>query len=395
MVATKKNKSMETKNKNVGISLMAAALALPGLLTTVPQTAHAESAPDQTTIGVKYLNYKDRQPYNSSQPNSNGDRIKVSSPSAYWLVPLGSQYSIEGSATLDSVSGASPYYHNTLSGASTKGNIDDYRKAVDLKVTRYGEHASVGLGVAYSTEHDYISKAISGDVRLNSEDNNRTYAFGLSYASDTVNAVSANVLNKSKRTKEVLVGVTQVLTPVDLVQVNMTYSMGRGYFSDPYKDQYGVDVRPDKRNQFAMLARYNHHFDKLNASLRTTARYYKDTYGVRGATLGADWAQELKGGWTLTPSLRYNSQSAADFYYDPPFPNGASAQYYSADTRLSAFGAITYGLKVEKDVGKSSKVDLKVEKYQQRSAWRLGGSGSDGLLPFHALFWQAGWSTKY
>ncbi|CAN5737562.1 DUF3570 domain-containing protein [soil metagenome] len=380
----------------MGASLMAAALALPGLMALAPHGAQAESAPDQTTVGVKYLHYEDWQQYDPAQPRQSGARMKANSPSAYWLAPVGSQLAVEGSVTLDSVSGASPKYHNTLSGASSKGYIDDRRKAIDIKATHFAGDASVGVGVAYSSEHDYTSKAVSANLRINSADNNRTYAMGASLAVDTINAVSAGVLDRHKRTWEFLAGVTQVLTPVDLAQVNVTYSSGRGYFSDPYKDQYGQDVRPNARDQLAVLARYNHQFENLDASLRTTARYYRDTFGVKALTVGAEWAQELTGGWTVTPSMRYGTQRAAFFYYDPPYPSGAGVQaYYSADTRLSAFGAVTAGVKVEKTVGKASRVDVKVERYEQRAAWHLSGPGSAGLLPLHALFWQVGWSTRY
>ena len=403
MAATDKNKlggvgvsvSVGGGGGGAVVNLLAAALALPGLLA-VHTPAAAESPPELTTVGVKYLRYDDWQPYDPSQPKRSGDRIKVSSPSVYWLAPAGSRLSIEGSATLDTVSGASPKYHNALSGASSKGSIDDQRKAFDLKVTHYGDHAAASVGVAYSTEHDYVSQAISADIRINSEDNNRTYALGASLANDRINAVTAGVLGEKKRTSEVLLGVTQVLTPNDLAQLNLTYSVGRGYFSDPYKDQYGTDVRPRKKDQVALLLRHNHHFEDLDASLRSSVRYYRDTFGIRGLTVGADWAQEFRGGWTLTPSLRYTSQSAADFYYDPPYPNGVGAQpFYSADTRLSAFGAVTYGIKVEKTFGKAQKIDFKIEKYEQRGAWRFGGGGSTGLLPFRALFWQIGWSTQF
>ena len=51
-----------------------------------------------------------------------------------------------------------------------------------------------------------------------------------------------------------------------------------------------------------------------------------------------EWAQELPHGFTLTPSLRYTTQSAAFFYFDPvydatsgpPFPPG----YFAESQRL-------------------------------------------------------------
>lgn len=376
-------------------SLLAAALAIPGLLCALPQ-AHAEAAPDKTTVGVKYLKYRDWQPFDPAQPNQSGDRIHVSSPSVYFVAPVSSRLSVAGSAVYDSVSGASPYYHNTLSGASQKGRIDEVRKAAEIAATWYGEHVASTVGISTSREHDYQSDAASVSVRINTAQNNRTWEFGASTSHDRIDAVTAGVTGKKKDTTGLLVGVTQVLTPKDLVQANLTYSDGRGYFSDPYKNQYGIDIRPDRRRQWALLVRYNHYFDDWEAALRLSGRYYKDSFGIRSTTATAEWEQPVGAGFSVVPSLRYTTQRAASFYYDPPFPSGAGQQpYYSADTRLSAFGAVTYGVKIEKAIGKASKIDLKFERYEQRSEWRLGGGGSPGLLPFYAQFWQVGWSTSF
>lgn len=384
-----------TERAGSRVNLLAAALALPGLVLPALD-AHAEAAPDQTTVGFKYLSYRDWQPYDASQPARSGDRIHVHSPSLYWSAPVGKTMSVTGSAVYDSVTGASPYYHNTLSGASRKGYIDEQRKAAEVAVSWYGEHDVLTVGASNSSEHDYHSNAISAGWRVNTDGNNRTWEIGASAASDRIDAVTAGVTGKHKQSYGALVGVTQVLTPDDLVQLNVTYSAGRGYFSDPYKNEYGIDVRPDKRDQVAVLLKYNHYFEDWGAALRTSVRHYRDTFGVRSATVTAEWAQPIPWRMAVTPSVRYTTQSAASFYYDPPFPSGSGLQpYYSADTRLSAFGAFTYGLKLEKAIGRSSKVDLKVEQYEQRGAWRLEGHGSTGLLPFYARFWQVGWSTSF
>ena len=94
---------------------------------------------------------------------------------------------------------------------------------------------------------------------------------------------------------------------------------------------------------------------------------------------------------SVTPQLRYYTQSAADFYYDPPLGNGfVFGQPYTADTRLRAFGAFTVGLDVAKSLGDGWSVDVRVDFYRQQSNWRLGGSGSPGILPFSARWIIAG-----
>jgi hypothetical protein len=89
--------------------------------------------------------------------------------------------------------------------------------------------------------------------------------------------------------------------------------------------------------------------------------------------------------------VRYYTQRAAHFYRDPPFGSGfVPGEPYTADTRLSAFGAFTIGLVTAKQFAQGWSADLKIEFYRQKSAWRIGGDGSPGLLPFSARWIQVG-----
>lgn len=370
------------------VSIVAAALALPGIVATVaavaPATAQAESAPEQAVVGLKYLDY------NESQPGLK--RIKVRAPSAYLLTPVGSKWSVEGSAVHDDVSGASPKYYSDVSGASV---MHDKRNAGDVKVTRYFERSAFGLGASYSKEHDYLSRGLSFDTRFASADNNTTLNAGLGYANDRINPVNRKVENEKKRTTDLMVGVTQAWSSRDLVQANLTMGFGRGYFSDPYKL---YDNRPNKRNTTAMLLRWNHRGDNWPGSLRTSYRYYTDSFGVRAHTAEINWVQALGRSWTVTPLLRYYTQRAASFYFDPssnyPGP-AAQTQYYANDQRVSAFGALTWGLKVDWKITERWSADLKYERYQQRSEWRVGGDGSPGIAPFSANWLQLGLSAAF
>lgn len=377
---------LERKTGGAAGLIMAAALALPGV---APGTAKAESAPEHGMIGMKYLNYKDWQP--------GLDRITVNAPSFYGLFPIAGKWAIEGSVTGDSVSGASPRWHTSTTSAS---KMKDFRKAMDLKVTRYWDRATFSVGAAISGEHDYVSRALSLSGTVSTEDNNRTWAFGLGVSHDSINPVNFAVSDAKKNTTEIMLGVTQVLTPQDIAQVNVTMSRGRGYFSDPYKFP---DNRPDFRNQNALMFKWNHHLPKLDATTRLSYRYYSDSYGVKANTITGEWVQTLKNGWTLTPLIRLHSQGAASFYYDPvydkslgePFPPGwAPGGLYSADQRLSAFGARTLGLKVSKALPDGWLVDLRYDLYSQSASYRLFGTGSPGLAPFNARFIQIGISKK-
>jgi hypothetical protein len=374
-------------------ALVCAALALPGVVLAPP--AQAQGAPESGTIGFRYLHYQDEQP--------GLQRVKVSSPALYLLAPLGPQWSIEGSAVMDNVSGASPRWHSSVSSAS---HLRDERRAADVKVTRYADRASYSLGASVSDENDYRSNAVSAGAALQSPDRNTTYHLGLGVSRDRIDAVDGGflntALNKKKNAHELMFGITRALSAVDLAQFNLTYGNGKGFFNDPYK---AFDERPGRREQLALLGRWNHHLAGDGSTLRASYRFYRDSYKINAHTLGLEWAKPLSGGLMLSPLLRYHSQSAAFFYRDP-LPNPATlpvpANYvlgspplYSVDHRLSAFGAITYGLKAEYRVDADWKLDAKVEQYEQRGAWRLRGSGSPNLAPFSATLLQVGVSRRF
>jgi Protein of unknown function (DUF3570) len=394
-----KNNKTTFQPKTTCTSVLLATLMLPGL-AAVSTIAQAENAPEHATVAFKYGSYKDWQP--------GWDRISVKAPHLYALVPLGKDWSVEGGFVLDSLSGATPRIHSS-SALSSASRMSDERKAGDVKVTRYFSRSAISLGGAYSTEHDYKSKAVSIDARFASEDNNRTWSFGLGTSNDVIDTTYSGgaVVNQPKRTLELMAGVTQVMTPKDIVQLNLTHSNGKGYFTDPYKT---YDKRPDTRKSTVGLIRWNHYVDQFDASVRSSYRYYSDSFGVASHTVGADWVQSA-GKWTFTPGVRYYSQRAANFYFDGVA--GANGIYdadrtrdiavgylgdgkiFSADQRLSAYGAITASIKVDYAITDKTNVDLKLERYQQKASYRLGGKGSPYIDPFNAQFVQVGMSTKF
>ena len=362
-------------------ALLAAALALPGV---VPGEAGAQSVPDLGSIELKVLDYRDWQP--------GANRMSVRSPSLYSVVPLSDTLVVEGSVVFDSMSGASPLYYNTLSGASGLG-VTDYRTAGDVKVTKYLNGMAIAVGGAVSSERDYLSRAGSLEVRVFSDDRNRTWAFAFGGTNDRINPVDGAVVNAPRNTLDFLVGVTQALSPTSLVQSNLTYSSGHGYYSYPYKP---LDTRPGHRTVFAWLTRYNEHFPATDGTLRLSYRYLHDSFGADSSALEAAWFQPLPAGWSVAPSLRYYTQSAAHFYFNPPFPQGyVAGQDYTADTRLSAFGAFTPTVSIAKSFPEGWSAMLKLAFYRQRASWQLAGNGSPDLEPFSARWIEAGISKSF
>ncbi|MBR7799305.1 DUF3570 domain-containing protein [Undibacterium fentianense] len=373
--------ALKKANAGVGSLLLAASMSL---VASAP--ACADEPPEQGSLAIKQLDYFDYQ--------SNADRIRVKATALKLIAPFAGSWMFGSSITTDAISGASPAYH----GSGLK-KMQDRRNAADMDLTRYYENSSYTLGLNYSHEEDYISKGLMFQANFSSVDRNTTYAFAAGASNDVINPANQLVQNEKKTVRDVLLSVSQVLTPVDIVQLGIGFSRGRGYFSDPYKV---FDERPRERDNKTWNLRWNHHWDALDASTRFAYRYYLDSWGIKAHTFNLDYVQNLSNDWTLTPSLRLHSQTAADFYVDAgpadfPFPPNPpeGAIHYSEDHRVSGFGAVTYGFKLSKKLGEDWLVDLKYEQYRQAAGLKLFGTGSLGLPTFYARTIQLGLSRQF
>ena len=352
-------------------ALLAAALALPGVM---PADALAQSAPDKGILELQYLSYRDWQP--------GANRMTVDAPSFYALIPVNDTVVVEGSLVYDAMSGASPQFFNTLSAAT----IADYRTAGDFKVTKYFGSYALSAGAFVSSEQDFLSRGGSFQLQIFSDDRNRTYTLGLAGANDRINSTNGIAENQKRNSLEFLAGVTQALNANAIIQSNLTYYAGHGYYSDPYKS---LDTRPGTRHTVAWLTRYSQYFAEPDATLKLGYRLLLDSWGITSNMFEVAWVQALPWGFTVTPGLRYYTQSAADFYYNPPWPKGyKDGQDYSADTRLAAFGALTGGVIVGKAFSDGWGVAVRADMYRQDPEWRLGGSGSPNIKTFSARWFQ-------
>ena len=389
MVATEMNalraQSPESAMRTpLGRSLMSAAMALQ--LLAAPDVALADSAPERGLVAFKYLDYLDSQP--------GFDRIRVKAPSLLVMKPLSSEWSMSSTYTTDTISGASPAYHT-----QALRNMHDQRHALELSATHYDALGTQTLGGSFSKEVDYLSKGLFYAFTKSSEDKNTTWNAGISTNSDQINPTNHIVANETKQSLDFILGVTQVMGVYDITQLQLGHFMGQGYFSDPYKV---FDLRPRNRTHTTLMGKWNHHFEASQTTLKTSYRYYDDSWGIQSHMFNVEFVKPFANHWTVMPYARLYTQSAASFFVNAdssglPFPPNPSldASYYTEDQRMSAFGAHTYGVKVSKALDQDTTVDLKVEQYQQRAGWRLFGAGSPGLDPFTAKSIQFGLSHYF
>ncbi|MBF0370967.1 MAG: DUF3570 domain-containing protein [Magnetococcales bacterium] len=365
-------------------ALMGAAMALPGLTSQAEAASQGEPA-----MAFSYLDY-----------HEHGDLIDVRAPLVWGRMPIGEHYELEMTGALETMGGASPETVTNRTGETvqtlTGASIDDSRQSVDLKLTRFFEKGSLGIGGSFTSEDDYHGASVSIDNRWEFNQKNTVLALGVGYSSDDIDAVDGDPLNKKQIGWDFMVGVTQILSPTAIMQSNITYATGSGYFSDPYKWTFSfnplsidTDVRPNKHRQWAWLTRYNRHFPDLEGTLQSDYRFYWDNWGVTAHTMNLAWYQSIGDYWQLRPYLRYYDQNKADFYAETLPASPGEDGTISSDQRLGDFGAFSYGIKGIWEFDNGISLNALVERYQQDDDLAIG-SGSPNFKTFDATFFILG-----
>jgi hypothetical protein len=249
------------------------------------------------------------------------------------------------------------------------------------------------VGGKVSIEDDFYSGTVNAAFAHDFNDKNTTVSFGVNDESDRIQPIGNTPVplsnytsfdkegNQSKNGVGGLFSVTQVMTRNWLTQLNFTADRFSGYLNDPYKivsvlDPVGnaagyiYENRPDSRTRRSVFLENRVGGSRTSATL--SLRYMTDTWGIRSET-----AQVHFRWWSPTrqqyvePTVRWYRQTAADFFQ--PWlaaADVADTKYISADPRLAAFHAFTYGLKYGYSLADRlrrpySEFTVRLEYYQQ------------------------------
>jgi hypothetical protein len=344
---------------------------------TAIQNAEAQSGPESPTVRLKYVSYQDFQRHGE-------DRMDVSSPMVWFDTPMTDSWGVSGSFVLDTVSGASPLYLDSLSGASGVG-IYDQRSAGNLKFNKKFEDFSIGFGGAVSSEHDYHSDNGVVDIRTWNSDKSRVYAFGISGDADHITSTNDPELSKYRNTGHYFAGVTQIINSISLIQSNINVSNGAGYYTDPYKI---FDNRPTDRTEVAWLNRYVVYLNELRSSVHLDYRLYGNSWGLNSHMFEVQYYQPVCESFMVRPTLRYYTQQAANFF-STEVPPLDSSKHNSADQRLSSFGSVTTGVKGVITLTKGFEIDIDYLFMVQDGSLALG-NGTGGIKTFGANYLSVG-----
>ena len=378
----KGKRSKAHAGKSRALCAAASALHLIGACAS----SSAQGMPEAAQARFQYSYYQDWQA-------GTDERMTVHAPMVWFETPVAEKTAIEAGFVVDTMSGASPLYHDTLSGASDKG-VEDERNSGDLTVSQYFDDFSLSLGGVYSTEEDYDSQGGNVSSRIWTPDKNTTFLIGLNANHDRVRSSNNSEVDELKRSYGGVSGVTQILDKNSVVQSNLSYGVEDGYLTDPYKS---VDNRPASRDRFAWLTRYVRYIESASASLHADYRFYLDSWSINAHTLELAWYQPLgeEQLWMVRPRLRYYSQSEADFYSDLEPIEIFDERFYTADQRLSGFGSVTMGLKLIREFEDAFSANISYDFVITESGLAIGSQGSPGIEELYLSYVSIGFAKKF
>jgi hypothetical protein len=346
------------RQRSVLAALTGAALALPGLVGS----AAAEGMTERIGAEYGYSRYaEDAISRSKAAVGSERDRYEIDVHQLRFATPLADRFDLGLDIVHESMSGATPWYvipddDGKPVQVMTGATVEERRTDALLEGRYFLDRGLASLAGGVSFENDYlaINGALGGQLDL--DDKNTALSGGLGISYDMIDPTDSDEFplrpeHEKKQTYSVHAGISQVLRRNAAVQSTLTYALGHGFLSDPYKQALVAgeplaDSRPELRHQIAWLTRYRHHFDGLRASLHADYQLYWDDWSIMAHTFELAWYQSLFESIRLIPALRYYSQGQADFY--APFYEQARADgHYSSDYRLSPFGAISWRLRAE------------------------------------------------
>ena len=252
----------------------------------------------------------------------------------------------------------------------------DTRLAVEAG---YSDQHSADLIINYdghvSMEFDYLSFGFSNGYQIDFDRHNTSLFLGYSGEYNRVHPVGSTptplalmtpegtlqnrgVAARTRTSAEGSIGITQIIDQKSLFQLRLTHSHFSGYLNDPYKilsiidDQntsslgstieYRFENRPDSRDMDTLYFAYKR--DLSNAVVDLSVRYSEDDWDITASTIDIRYRYRLSGGAYVQPHIRFYKQTEADFFrHSLPVSEGLP-EFSSADTRLGAFDAFTFGI---------------------------------------------------
>ena len=285
----------------------------------------------------------------------NGGGVEISGPSLLVLKKIGQDVAVTGNYYVDSVSSAS--IDVVTSGASEYSEV---RTEVSAGIDYLHENSIMSLSYTNSDESDYQANTAGFGISMDMFGNMTTVTLGYLRSWDTVKNNTDPTFSEDVDRQNYQLGITQVITPDLLMEVNFETITDEGYLNNPYRSvrylnsasQDGYSFRPEiyprTRTSNALAVRSSYYLP-YRAAISGEYRYFDDSWGISAHNIKFGYTHPLEGGWILEGNYRYYTQAAADFYSDL-FPSRDAQNFMARDKELSSFNSQSVGFTLAYDL---------------------------------------------
>jgi hypothetical protein len=284
-----------------------------------------------------------------------GGGVEISGPSLLVLKKIGQDVAVTGNYYVDSVSSAS--IDVVTSGAS---KYSEDRAEVSAGIEYMHGNSIMSMSYTNSDENDYQANTAGFGISMDMFGNMTTVSLGYLRSWDTVENNTDPTFSEDVDRQNYQLGLTQVITPDMLMEVNFETITDEGYLNNPYRsvryldsasaDGYSFEpeVYPRTRTSNALALRSRYYLP-YRAAISGEYRFFDDSWGVRAHNFEFGYTHPLESGWILEANYRYYTQTSADFYSDL-FPRANAQNFMSRDKELSDFSSHSVGFTLAYDL---------------------------------------------
>jgi hypothetical protein len=290
-----------------------------------------------------------------------------------WHSYEGGDVTVQGPSVLvrkrvgDSLSLSAGYYEDMISSASIDVKLSaspyhETRKQQNVGVDFLHGKTTYSAGYIHSKEPDYIANTTYYSISQDMFGDLTTLTLGYRRAWDEIfrdikdpDGVIINDPTFHERAdhRGYSLSLSQILTRNLIADFNYELLTDQGYLANPYrKIRYlspGVgegftladQVYPNTRTSNAGSLQMKY-FLSWRAAVSGSYRFFRDTWGIVAHTFEVDYTQPWNR-WILDASLRYYTQTHADFYSDL-FPYANYQNFMARDRELATFNSYTVGV---------------------------------------------------
>ena len=244
---------------------------------------------------------------------------------------------------------------DVVSTASPSNGYEETRHSLTLGAQHRRQLTTMGGGLSYSTENDYVSHAFLGNLSQELLQRNFTVGLNLAVRWDEVGRVNDEHFEENLTGGAASISLTQLISPRWIGQFVYSLEYLDGFQSSPYRlvpvgarstidASFSVpETHPRKRFRNAFTGRLKESIAE-GWYLEQSFRLYVDTWGLTAQTLllQAYWQVSLP--VTLRFRYRFHNQNRADFYREW-YPT--LQEYMSRDRELGTLQTHLLGPQVQ------------------------------------------------